>query len=137
MLNTSIFKALATGALFLFGSGVGAQTVPGEDPVTINSKVTYQMAPNPIVNKSTDIVMKRGLSGADEAKIARYTAMAYTPTPDVLTEKDAVSTVSTKGMYTTCVQSVGSNTAPTSAGATVLAAPQVVVLRGDLVNVCN
>lgn len=137
MLNTSIFQVLATGAFFLIGAGVAAQTAPGEDPVTINSKVTYQMAPNPIVNKSTDIIMKKGLSGADEAKIARYTAMAYAPTPDVLTDKDVVSTVSTKGVYTTCVQSVGSNTAPTSAGATVLAAPQVVVLRGDLVNVCK
>lgn len=137
MLRTSILHALVPGALFLLCTVANAQNVPGEDPVQISSKVTYQMAPNPIVKKSTDINMRTGLSGADQAKITRYTAMAYAASPSVLTDKDVISSVSTKGLYTTCVQSVGSTTAPASGGASVLATQQVVVLRGDLVNVCN
>lgn len=137
MLRTSILQALVLEVLFIFGAAANAQNVPGEDPVQIKSQVTYQMAPNPIIKKSTDINMKTGLSGADQAKLTRYTAMAYSAKPNVLTDKDVVSSVSTKGLYTTCVQSVGSTTAPASGAASVLATQQVVVLRGDLVNVCN
>ena len=137
MLNTTIAQVSTIGVLSLLAMTAFAQNAPGEDPVQIQSKVTYQMAPNPIVNKSTAINMQMGMSGADQAKIARYTAMAYTATPGVLTDKDVVNTVHTNGMNTTCTQSVGSNVVPGSGAASLLATQQVVVLRGDLVNVCN
>lgn len=137
MPNTFNFQALMAGALMLLGTAAQAQNFPGEDPVQINSPVTYEMAPNPIIRQSSDINMQTGLSGSDQAKITRYTAMAYAPQPKVLTEKDAVNSVQTKGLYTTCVQSVGSNLEAPTGAAAVLAQPQVVVLRGDLVNICN
>lgn len=137
MWKKSVTQALVVSALSLLATAVTAQNAPGEDPVHINSKVTYQMAPNPIINKSTALNMRTGLSGADQAKITRYTAMAYAAEPTVLTDKDVVSTVNTNGLYTTCNQSVGSNVATHTGGAAVLDKPQVVVLRGDLVNVCN
>ncbi len=137
MLNTSVTRLLGASALAFVSMVAIAQNAPGEDPVLISSRVTYQMAPNPIVNKSTSINMQMGLSGSDQAKIARYTAMAYAATPGVLTDKDVVNAVHTNGLNTTCTQSVGSNVAPPSGGAAVMATPQVVVLRGDMVNVCN
>ncbi|WP_028603133.1 hypothetical protein [Ottowia thiooxydans] len=137
MLNTTLAQVSTVGALLIFAVTAFAQNAPGEDPVLIQSRVTYQMAPNPIITKSTSMNMQTGMSGADQAKIARYTAMAYSATPGVLTDKDVVNTVHTNGLSTTCTQSVASNIAPPSGGASVMAAPQVVVLRGDLVNVCN
>ena len=137
MLNTTIAQVSTIGALSFFVMTAFAQNAPGEDPVQIQSKVTYQMAPNPIVNRSTAINMQMGMSGADQAKIARYTAMAYAATPGVLTDKDVVNAVHTNGMNTTCTQSVGSNIVPATGAASLLATQQIVVLRGDLVNVCN
>ena len=137
MLKHAIFCSLILSVLSLMTTAATAQNAPGEDPVQISSKVTYQMSPNPIIHKSTAIVMRTGLSGADQAKITRYSAMAYAAEPSVLTDKDVVSTVTTNGLYTTCNQSVASNVAPPTGGASVLAPPPVVVLRGDLVNVCN
>lgn len=137
MWNTLTTQVLAAAALALFAMAAAAQNAPGEDPVQIKSRVTYQMAPNPIVSKSTDINMQTGLSGADQAKITRYTAMAYSASPTVLTDKDVINTVHTNGLSTTCTQSVGSNVAPPSGGASVMVTPQVVVLRGDVVNICN
>lgn len=137
MLNTSIFQVAAVGSVLFLGAAVCAQNAPGEDPVQINSKVTYQMAPNPIVRPSTDINMRTGLSGSDQAKITRYTAMAYTSQPGVLTEKDVVTSVKTSGMYTTCIQAVGSSIEAPTGGAAVMGNQQVVVLRGDFVNICH
>lgn len=52
-----------------------------------------------------------------------------------------VTTANAEGMQKTCVQEVGSNTLSSSSASTLRygsnQAPQVVVLRGDLVNICR
>ena len=54
---------------------------------------------------------------------------------------DVVTTANAQGMQKTCVQEVGSNTVSGAATGTGKygpnQAPQVVVLRGDLVNICK
>ncbi len=49
------------------------------------------------------------------------------------TEKDVIQSVQTKGTQTTCYQSIGSVAAPNGLGNN----EQVVVLRGDVINICN
>ena len=59
----------------------------------------------------------------------------------IISDSDVVTTASAQGMQKTCVQEVGSNTVSSGAANTsrygTTAAPQVVVLRGDLVNICK
>ena len=74
------------------------------------------------------------------AKIARYEAKAFSGNRgNILTEKDVVNTNTTDGFKTTCTQSIGSNTAPAgiTTGNGFKPNDQIVVLRGDLVNICN
>ena len=76
------------------------------------------------------------------ARIARYEAKAFSDDPGgVLTNNDVVTTANAQGMQKTCVQEVGSNTVSGAATGTgkygPSQAPQVVVLRGDLVNICK
>lgn len=75
--------------------------------------------------------------------MTRYVAKAFSAnTTGITTEKDVVHAVDTQGAKVVCSQSVGSNVA--SAGAAGAAGgpgiktsgDQVVVLRGDLVNIC-
>ena len=87
-----------------------AQYGPGEDPVVLIQKINIQMS--------------------------RYEAKSFSGDPgDILTNKDVVSTKSSNGLKTTCTQSIGSTGPQTTAAGSPR--EQVVVLRGDLVNICN
>ena len=105
---------------------------PGEDPVALQGKVHYLHLPAAAAAASASIVHRRDLPDNAKAKIARYMAKSYSAdTSGIQTEKDVVSTVRTNGTKTTCVQSLAPSpsTDPSS--------DQVVVIRGDLVNICN
>jgi hypothetical protein len=71
-----------------------------------------------------------------KAKIAHYVARSYSAdTGNVKTNKDVVSSVQTNSMgATTCVQSIQPS-APQPGGG--MGQDQVVVIRGDLVNICR
>ena len=76
------------------------------------------------------------------ARVARYEAKAFSAdTAGILTNNDVVTTANAEGMQKTCVQEVGSNSLSGSSASTLRygpnQAPQVVVLRGDLVNICR
>jgi hypothetical protein len=78
------------------------------------------------------------------ARINRYVAKAYSATAEdgsIYTDSDVVTTVQTEGLQKTCVQEVGSSSVPTGDSLGTRYGPQtrdqVVVLRGDLVNVCR
>ena len=82
----------------------------------------------------------RSIPAWQRAKIARYEAKAFSGNRgDILTEKDVINTANSDGFKTTCTQSIGSTTAPAgiTTGAGFKSNNQVVVLRGDLVNICN
>ncbi len=110
-----------------------APAAPGEDPVIVNSRVNYLQLPTPRPAGSSALVQRRDLPDGSKAKIARYIAKSYAPEAGgIQTEKDVVSSVRTNGTRTSCVQSL----AP-SAGGQQPGSDQVVVIRGDLVNICN
>ena len=117
----------------------GTQAGPGEDPVTITSKVVFTLGPMAPTIKSTDINYNRGIPDDVQAKIARYSAQAHTSnSTGISTERDVVQSVRTNGTQTTCVQSVGSNSIVTPGGGSVtVSGDQIVVLRGDMINICN
>lgn len=118
-----------------------AQNVPGTDPVQIEKKVILQGMPNGPAPRSGNIGAPAEIPPWQRAKITLYEAKAFSGNRgNILTEKDVVNTNTSDGFKTTCTQSIGSNTAP-AAGITTGAGfkpnNQVVVLRGDLVNICN
>ena len=131
------FVAGMAVSLLLAGGAVHAG--PGEDPVTLTSKVTFTLGPITPAAKSTDINYNRGIPDDVQAKIARYTAQAYTSnSTGISTERDVVQSVRTNGTQTTCVQSVGSNSIVTPGGGSVtVSGDQIVILRGDMINICN
>lgn len=120
----------------LGGAMACAMAAPGEDPVHIIGKVSYLQIPTAPRSVSSNIVYKTGMPDDAKAKIAHYVAKSFSAdTTGILTEKDVVSSVQTNSLGgVTCVQTVQPG-AP-GAGATMGQA-QVVVIRGDLVNVCN
>lgn len=129
------FCLAAACSLLLWAPGVRAQ-MPGEDTVSITRPVTYLQLPTAIKAPSGDIHYNQVLPPNLAAKVGRYTAEAYAANPgsNVKTERDVVQSVKTRGLYTTCNQSVASTTGPAGPGG---GKDQVVVLRGDLVNICN
>jgi len=76
-----------------------------------------------------------------DAKLARFQAKAFAAdTTGVLTDQNVVTTVAQDGLRKVCMQDIGSS-ASTVNGAFNRYGPkpdaQVVVLRGDLVNICR
>jgi len=113
-----------------------AQNAPGEDPVVINKKISPIMLPNGSAPRSGYINPSTDMPAWQKARIARYEAKAFSADPgDILTNKDVVSTATSDGFKTTCTQTIGSNLATTTPAGSPK--DQIVVLRGDLVNICN
>lgn len=125
-------------AIMLASACSCALAAPGEDPAQIIGRVSYPQMPTAPRPGSTPIIHKTGMPEDAKAKIAHYIARAYAPTTEgsgVKTEKDVVSSVRTNSMGgVTCVQSVQST--PTGSSGR-MGEDQVVVIRGDLVNICK
>ena len=122
--------------------GLARSQAPGEDPVVLTKKLSVQMQPTGPVAASTGLDGSNTMPSWLRARIARYEAKAFSDdTTGVLTNNDVVTTASAEGMQKTCVQEVGSNTmSGSTAGSGRYGpnqGPQVVVLRGDLVNICK
>ena len=138
-MDSRIMTRLLLGAWALgMGAMAPAWSAPGEDPVVLQKKVTVQMQPWGSETRSGYINYNNGLAAWQQARLTRYVAKAFSgDTTGILTEKDVVNAVDTKGSKMVCSQSVGSTSgaaAPTGAGGKPT--EQVVVLRGDLVNIC-
>lgn len=123
-------------------SPVLAQIPPGEDPLVLNRPVSTQMLPTAAPRASTPLESPNPMPSSLKAKIVRYEAKASSTNKEgILTDSDVVRSASSDGFKKTCVQEVGSNTAPLHA--TGGAKPgfgnneQIVVLKGDLVNICR
>lgn len=115
---------------------------PGEDPVVLSKKLVIQMQPTGKAAPSGNLDGANSTPSWLRARIARYEAKAFSAdTAGILTNNDVVTTANAEGMQKTCVQEVGSNTLSSSTTSTARygpnQAPQVVVLRGDLVNICR
>lgn len=110
---------------------------PGEDPVVLNRKVIIGTLPLGAPATSTAPSLADGMPAWQRARIARFEAKSFAADKGgILTDRDVINTVHTDGVKTACVQSVGSAPIP-KAGARLQSNEQVVVVRGDLVNICN
>lgn len=136
---------IAGGCLFLlvFLAHVPARAAPGEDPVILSKPVQHLSLPLNNAPKSQGLDSQDDMPSYLKAKVARYEAKAFSDqAAGIATDSDVVTRANAQGLRKTCVQEVGSTTAATGAANAFNrygpgAQPQVVVLRGDLINVCN
>jgi len=118
-----------------------AQLAPGEDPVYLNQKVVVNMLPINNTMRSTPLQNSAGAPAWMDARIARFEAKAYSlDTTGIYTDSDVKISTITDGIRKTCIQDVGSSIAAASNSAGKFGAmpqDQIVVLKGDLVNICR
>ena len=119
---------------------VWAQTRPGEDPVVLTKRVFTAQLPDGGVVRSKPLDSAE-MPASLRAKVARFEAKSKSgETTGFSSDKDVKRETSSDGFKKTCIQDVGSNTAasPQQPGRPGLASnQQIVVLRGDLVNICK
>ncbi|WP_157572109.1 hypothetical protein [Hydrogenophaga taeniospiralis] len=132
--------AMAVVHLLCFQQAHGA---PGEDTIVLKGPVKYAAMPTAPQQRSGGMDGPTDLPAWMRARVTRYVAKAYGLSGEsdtIYTDEDVVTTVQTDGFKKTCVQEVGSNTQAADALGTRYGPDtreQVVVLRGDLVNVCR
>lgn len=133
-------------ALFLFGSWCSwsVSAAPGEDTIHLDGPVQYTFSPGPPLAPSGNRDSSYDVPAWMKARMSRYTAKAYSAQADdgtIFTDSDVVTTSYAEGFSKTCVQEVGSNVAASDGALGTRYGPnqreQVVVLKGDLVNICR
>jgi hypothetical protein len=132
---------LVTAVLGCLAHGI-AQAAPGEDPISLSDPVQYASMPTPGPSTSGNLDGLIGNPAWAQARMSRYQAKAFSATADdgtIYTDDDVVTTVQRKGFQTTCTQEVGSVSGEAALGSQYgpNKREQIVVLRGDLVNVCK
>lgn len=130
--------------VLMFGGWTGdqAHAAPGEDPLVFSDPVQFTSAPGARFQTSGNMDASLQLPAWMKAKMTRYTAKAFSVTADdgtIYTDNDVINTTQTNGFKTTCVQEVGSISGDAALGTRYGPGQrdQVVVLRGDLVNICK
>jgi hypothetical protein len=128
---------LVAGGALLANALPALAQVPGEDPLILQRKQTVQMLPLGSAPKSIAPSLNTDMPAWQRAKVARYEAKAFNlDTGAVQTGEDVINTAKSDGFKTTCTQSIASTAVPK--GSTLKSGTeQIVVLRGDLVNICN
>jgi hypothetical protein len=141
-----IMKLLLNGLGFLLcvGAGSAAFAAPGEDPLPLTGPVGHPTMLTPPPPASGQIDGNPEMPAWIKAKVARYEAKAFSATADdgsIYTDNTVVATSQAQGFTKTCVQEVGSVTSSLgpqgSAKTSTGSQQQIVVLRGDLVNICR
>lgn len=124
-------------------AGDAALAAPGEDPLNLSGPVEHLSLPGPPAPKSGNLDGLLDMPAWMKARIARYEAKSFSATADdgtLLTDNNVVTTSSAQGLRKTCVQEVGSTSSPGNNAFNRFGPgnqQQVVVLRGDLVNICK
>ncbi|MDB5963894.1 MAG: hypothetical protein JWQ72_394 [Polaromonas sp.] len=116
------------------------QIAPGEDPVILTKRVAVQGMPSANARGSSPLESQAAMPAWMKAKIVKYEAKASSAQPGgILTDADAQRSATSDGFKKTCVQEVGSTTAPSSTPGKpgIGNNQQIVVLKGDLVNICK
>lgn len=117
-----------------------AMAAPGEDTIHLQNPVEHLQLP---INNNTK---PQGLGNDSDgvptnlkAKIARYEAKTFNEQTDgIYTDGDVKRIVGSEANRKTCIQDIGSNTASTGAAKYgPNGQQQIVVLRGDVVNICK
>lgn len=136
--STNVFAALLIAAV----ASPCTMAAPGEDAIVLLGPVKYTLMPGPPPQRSGGIDANQGIPAWMQARMSRYTAKAFSATADdgtIFTDSDVVTSVEADGLRKTCVQEVASNTGNGEMGTRYgpNKQEQIVVLRGDLVNVCR
>lgn len=121
-------------------SSAWAQNAPGEDPMVLSKRIALQMLPIGGTRASAPMETINDMPAWLKAKVVRYEAKANSDlTTGISTDADVTRTASSDGLKKTCIQEVGSNTITqnSTANSGKGNAPQIVVLKGDLVNICK
>ena len=134
-MSRNLFVVAAAACLLAAGPSYAA---PGEDPIELTVPVAHLQLP--MGNAKASVAADSGgLPSNVKAKIARLEAKAFSDNSEgIATDADIKSTIAASGQKKACIQDVGSNT--TTNGAQRFGPgnkQQIVVLRGDLVNICN
>ncbi|MEY4268016.1 MAG: hypothetical protein RIS90_2551 [Pseudomonadota bacterium] len=134
-----ILTLCGTGGL----STLSALAAPGEDLVILSKPVEHLSLPGPLAPKSGNLLGAFDMPAWMRARVTRYEAKAFSANADdggMFTDSDTVNTANAIGLRKTCVQEVGSN-ANNANNTFNRYGPsnqqQIVVLRGDLVNICK
>jgi hypothetical protein len=132
-----VWAWLLLAAASLLALGTPATAAPGEDPLVLNSRVEYLNMPWAAAAPSRGLETVSEMPVAIQAKVSRYLAKSMSGNTDgIQTDKDVITTTATQGLRRSCTQEIASNTA-TGKNGTINSAPQIVVLRGDLINACR
>ena len=127
-----------TAAGLFFGTCAWAQNAPGEDPVILTKRISVQMLPIGGARASTSLGSQTGMPAWMQAKVARFEAKANSDqASEMLTDSDVTRSAGSDGFKKTCIQEVGSNTVQTPGKFGLSNTQQIVVLKGDLVNICK
>lgn len=135
----TLLKLPALALAIAFSAQGYAQSAPGEDPLKITGKVEHFSSPNGPAPRSGSLEGSGEMPAWLKAKVARYEAKAFSASADdgtLLTDKDVTTTATTQGLRRSCTQDLGSSTAPARPGR-LGNNQQIVVLRGDVVNLCR
>jgi hypothetical protein len=119
---------------------IHAQNAPGEDPVVLTKRVAPPTLPVAGARASIPLESQTASPAWMKAKIARYEAQATNQADGILTDKDVTRSATSDGFKKTCLQEIGSTTTSSATGAAkpgVGNNQQIVVLKGDLVNICK
>lgn len=119
-----------------------AQHAPGEDPIVLNRQVSTQMLPSAASRPSLPLDAQNTMPAWLKAKVVRYEAKASSAQNEgILSDADVARSASSDGFKKTCVQEVGSNSIASGAASGTKNGvgnnQQIVVLKGDLVNICR
>jgi len=131
--------------LILCGTGglstLRALAAPGEDLLILSNPVEHLSLPGPPTPKSGNLMGPTDMPAWMKARVTRYEAKAFSANADdgsMFTDSDTVNTANAVGLRKTCVQEVGSNTTNNNFNRYGPSnQQQIVVLRGDLVNICK
>jgi hypothetical protein len=139
--SSQVVGAAIMAAMFLMGSA-WAQNAPGEDPVILTKRISVQMTPVGNARASSPLESMNSMPAWMKAKVARYEAKANSDqTNGISTNEDATRSASSDGFKKTCIQEVGSTTVASAASGGrqngLSSNQQIVVLKGDLVNICK
>jgi hypothetical protein len=120
--------------------GVAQAQAPGQDTIVLNSAPSFAGGGANPERPGKGLDERQDMPIALKAKIARYTALSMARGEDDAGSQTIVQRAESAGFNKTCVQDIASNTAPSGLGTGRYgprAQDQVVVLRGDFVNVCR
>ncbi|MDA7417614.1 hypothetical protein PGB34_14725 [Xenophilus arseniciresistens] len=145
MIRSFLHIWAAAAALFA-AQAVWSQGAPGSDPIVLQGRVSYLELPTAAPARSKEIDRAITMPPRIQAKVNRYEAKAFAALEGadgtLHSGQDVISTSSGNALERNCTQSLASTSAPAGAGPSGRygvggAADQVVVLRGDLVNICR